>query len=260
MTDTGRTAIFTEVLQQMNPDDPQIDHLLQWAANQLSSDLAIYERAKIISLLSQYVKETKISESPRVLISVNNKQLSVNAGETFKLSKEAMRKNESNSIKMRNLSGQKIYFGISAKYEETRNPITSESNTLGIERKYIVPENTSGLLSSNIFKKGSRIREEITLIVARPGQHILVEEKLPAGCIFEQIIENSGQQSPITSDIKNGQITLFLDDVPAGVYRYTYELLAMYKGKYHQPPAITHELRNPKRSGQTAEDQITIID
>ncbi|MEK7218347.1 MAG: hypothetical protein AAB728_02680, partial [Patescibacteria group bacterium] len=59
-------------------------------------------------------------------------------------------------------------------------------------------------------------------------------------------------------EVRDDQLFLFADTLPAGVYQYRYLVRATVPGTFHERPARAYEMYFPETFGQTEGKMVTI--
>lgn len=129
------------------------------------------------------------------------------------------------------------------------------------------------------FTGGDLILADIVVVTPKPRRFVAIDDPLPAG--FEAIDmrlstssrrpgfdmpeygsneddEDGGGWSSFTKEIRDDRVLFFVDDLPAGVYRYRYLARATSLGSFVVPPTKAEEMYAPEVFGRTAAGKITV--
>lgn len=138
----------------------------------------------------------------------------------------------------------------------------------------VVPK--SGLAD---FTGSELVLADIVVVTPKPRRFVAIDDPLPAG--FEAIDmrlatssrrpgfdiaaggsneddEDGGGSAPYTKEIRDDRVLFFVDDLPAGVYRYRYLARATSIGRFVVPPTKAEEMYTPEVFGRTPAGRITV--
>jgi len=118
-------------------------------------------------------------------------------------------------------------------------------------------------LDQTTFPAGSLVVSDITVLVPSRRRFVVIDDPLPAG--FEAVdfhLTTSGGPQPTTSsdgysqawfreEMRDDRVLYFVDDMPAGLYRYRYLARATTMGKYVVPPSRVMEMYQEEVFGRT---------
>ncbi len=110
------------------------------------------------------------------------------------------------------------------------------------------------------FKVGDRVRVELTLTVGEDMDYVVINDKHAAG------LEPTSQlPEPIWAEglcfyreNRNSQTNIFIDHLPKGTYRLSYELFAAQAGDFTSGAAQAQSQYNPRIAAHSAGAKITI--
>lgn len=118
-------------------------------------------------------------------------------------------------------------------------------------------------LDQSAFPASSLVVSEITVLVPSRRRFVVIDDPLPAGLeAIDFHLVTSGGRQPTTSpdgysqawfreEIRDDRVLYFVDDMPAGLYRYRYLARATTPGKYVTPPTRVMEMYQEEVYGRT---------
>ncbi len=129
------------------------------------------------------------------------------------------------------------------------------------------------------FAGGDLVLADIVVVTPKPRRFVAIDDPLPAG--FEAIDmrlatssrrpgfsmrgggsneddEDGGGWASYTKEIRDDRVLFFVDDLPAGVYRYRYLARATSLGSFVVPPTKAEEMYAPEVFGRTPAGKITV--
>lgn len=120
--------------------------------------------------------------------------------------------------------------------------------------------NGSAWMPGDRFKVGDRVRVELTLTVSEDMDYVVINDKRAAG------LEPASQlPEPIWAEglcfyreNRDSQTNIFIDHLPKGTYRLSYELFAAQAGDFTSGAAQAQSQYNPRIAAHSAGAKITI--
>lgn len=118
-------------------------------------------------------------------------------------------------------------------------------------------------LNQAAFPAASLVVSEITVLVPSRRRFVVIDDPLPAGLeAVDFHLVTSGGRQPTTSpdgysqawfreEIRDDRVLYFVDDMPAGLYRYRYLARATTPGTYVTPPTRVMEMYQEEVYGRT---------
>ena len=130
---------------------------------------------------------------------------------------------------------------------------------LAVEKSLSV-YNGSEWMPGDSFKVGDRVRIELTLTVGEDMDYVVIADKRAAG------LEPASQlPAPIWAEglcfyreNRDSQTNIFIDHLPKGTYRLSYELFAAQSGEFTSGAAQAQSQYNPRIAAHSAGTRITI--
>jgi uncharacterized protein YfaS (alpha-2-macroglobulin family) len=134
-----------------------------------------------------------------------------------------------------------------------------------------------------IVKAATNVKVTISLVVSDRANYVVVDDPLPGG--FEgqnaKFVTSVGATSSSTStgsrggydgwwwgwyytfshtDLRDDRMLLFADQLPAGVYTYSYTARATTIGDFLLPPVKAEEMYEPERFGHGSSSRVTVVE
>ncbi|HMA91169.1 MAG TPA: hypothetical protein VKP30_00725, partial [Polyangiaceae bacterium] len=117
--------------------------------------------------------------------------------------------------------------------------------------------------------RGQVLVAEVSVVVPRPRDYVVVDAPLPAG--FEPIdpgqrsgaawlkqldrVESfgpePGRQLDVHRDLRDDRVVFMIDHLPIGLYRFRFLVRAITKGEFALPPARVEAMYAPENFGTT---------
>ena len=129
------------------------------------------------------------------------------------------------------------------------------------------------------FQGGDLVLADIVVVTPKPRRFVAIDDPLPAG--FEAIDmrlatssrrpgfelgsggsneddEDGGGWASYTKEIRDDRVLFFIDELPAGVYRYRYLARATSIGSFVVPPTKAEEMYTPEVFGRTGAARMVV--
>lgn len=169
----------------------------------------------------------------------------------------------------------RLYYAVRMTYAPTERVLPAREEGFTLERRYESLE-TGEALSE--IEPGSVVLVRLTLSTPHARRFVAIEEPLPAG--LEAINLNFATNSPnLRRSLKDRApgavswyhrlafdhveqhddvVQIFADNLPVGIYEYTYLARATTYGEFIAPPAHVEEMYTPEVFGRTATQFISV--
>lgn len=170
-------------------------------------------------------------------------------------------------------SGDKPSFvSVRASWERELGPQDREPQAegLGIERRY---EALSGEALGGAVSLGQLVRVRLRVEAERGLHYVAVTDHLPAG--LEPLNANlktteQVERGPLSealarglerlsySEMRDGSVSFYMDDLPRGTYEVVYVARATTAGRFHQPAATAEAMYDPETWGRTGVGEVRV--
>ncbi len=170
-----------------------------------------------------------------------------------------------------------LYYSSYLKYFDMSEPIVGVSNAIGVERKYYRLANTITkdkqgqsitktervpLLDGAQLTSGDIIEVELYLKSDNDYEYVVFEDMKPAGC--EAVATQSGTAygDGLCSnfELRDEKVAFFVDLLPQGTRRITYQLRAEIPGSFHALPTNGYAMYTPDIRALSDEWRAKIVD
>ncbi|MEI8230380.1 MAG: Ig-like domain-containing protein [Candidatus Peregrinibacteria bacterium] len=287
-TNDRTTALVLRALLHIDSENVIIPNVVRYLLAIRSEGHWDTTQSTAFSLLSltQYLEKTnELNASYTAGIQVNGKSmLDVTIGKKNVMSKEdlvlsfdQLVKGQENEVKVAKNGTGKLYYDLLMSYFYTADTLPPAEEGISIRRSM---EPVKG--SKDEPTVGGTYRVTLTITVPEDRQFVAVESPLPAGMEPVDLSLATAQQTLLTDSATSGNIWwseeywrnglwrfshheyrddaffLFADELPTGVYQYTYLVRATTPGTFHERPAHAWMMYNPEIFGQTEGKLMTI--
>jgi uncharacterized protein YfaS (alpha-2-macroglobulin family) len=126
------------------------------------------------------------------------------------------------------------------------------------------------LPDQNSFEASSLVVAELTVLVPSRRRFVVIDDPLPAGLeAVDFHLSTSAGEAPSTTpdgysyawfreEIRDDRVLYFIDDMPAGLYRYRYLTRATTKGRFVTPPTVVMEMYQEEVFARTGARQVEV--
>ncbi|MCX8061662.1 MAG: Ig-like domain-containing protein [Anaerolineales bacterium] len=280
-TDTRTTAIILGVLELVNPNDPMLESVVRWLAqNRLEQSWeGTQETAWTIMALARWLENSgELQGEYQMSLAMNNRRIgqwdvnreNIDKTTELRIAIENLIAEEINRIVLTksNESGN-LYYTIHLSLPEPVSEIKSLSRGLVVSREYFKPENPQ--VSITEAHVGEVIYGRLTVVVPNDVHHLVVEDALPAGLeAIDQSLLTASQSEPPAKltwedllykgwgwwwnfdhiELRDEKIVLAASYLPAGTYIYTYPLRVVHVGEFQTLPPLAYEFYFPEVFGR----------
>ena len=153
------------------------------------------------------------------------------------------------------------FHDITWSYRSRENPITAETCELvTIERRYYhvskYPEERIEIPAGKTVAIGENIQVELIIRANRHLEYLLAEDFKPAG--FETFGHKSGYMHGVYREFHDERVSFYLNSVPKGETRLTYELRPEFSGALSAQPATIELMYEPRMAANSAEQTFCV--
>lgn len=201
-SDTRDTALATQAVLAVNPDDQLATQAVAWLMQQRGADAhwaSTQETSQVIIMLAQYVAAKKellanfsysVKFNGQSLADGKFDQSSLTDTKKLAVQIKDMLINQTNTLEISRDGGQgPLYYNLSLRYFIPGQGIAAYNNGLGVTRAYLPPatdsdtKNPPAPISS--VNAGDLVHVRLTVIVPQDSYYVTIEDPLPAG--FEAV-------------------------------------------------------------------------
>lgn len=195
-----------------------------------------------------------------VLITLNTDSLATDSKILGQVSKviPADQLSKSPILSVQNNNTRTIYGGIYHQYFLASKAIKSASNSLSVEKVYLVSRNGEWKESKEA-KLGEKIKVRITIINDSPIQYVHLKDSRPAG--VEPIFRSSGYQwwQGYYFTLKDASTNYFFDSLSKGKHTYEYEVKANNLGIFNSGLSTIECMYDPSVNARSENTVINIV-
>ncbi|MCB9713477.1 MAG: Ig-like domain-containing protein [Myxococcales bacterium] len=186
----------------------------------------------------------------------------------------------------------KLYYRMGLRYAPTDLALPAEDQGFVVYREYeALPSGDAEADAAAVqrledggwvVKAGTNVKVTMTIVARDRARYVVVDDALPAG--FEgqnprfltsvqardeasrsvDSSESYGWWWPWWSfdhtDLRDDRMLLFADDMPAGVYTYSYTARATTLGTFQLPPIKAEAMYEPERFGHSASSMVRVVE
>ncbi|MFA6458507.1 MAG: Ig-like domain-containing protein [Patescibacteria group bacterium] len=287
-TDTRTTATVLQALVRLDSENALIPRIVRYLLAVREDGHWDTTQSTTVSILTlvEFLKNTgELSANMTSGVSVNGKQILTNQfnqkniltrGEV-EIALNNLKQGKDNEIKIGKTGTGRLYYDVLFSYFYTADDLPPAEEGFGIVRELLPLK--SGEFDSALTEAqlGETYKVKLTITVPADRHFVAIESPLPAG--MESIDTNllTSQQTLLEGainadscqdywsyecwqnnlwhfnhrELRDDQVFLFADDLPAGVYEYEYLVRATTPGKFRLRPARAYEMYFPETFGQT---------
>ena len=293
-TNRRTTAIILMALDRDNPENPLLPNIVNYLTHSQTGKhlVSTQETAWTLMAILQYAKthgefgsdyqfQVRLDGSKALEGKVGPQNLFEVFNTSLPLSRLGSG-DQLNTIDFQKDGTGQLLYDMQLKYYLPNETVQPVEKGFFVERNYYPFNKGDTKTPTTTFKPTEIYRGELQLIVPEDMHYAVVEERLPAG--FEAINFNldtsdTSLQAKLdeTTQPKDGnywednplwhfnhietrddRVLLFADDLPKGVYTYSFLVRAGQPGKYHHLPASATEMYFPEVFGRTGGDIVEI--
>ncbi len=289
-TDTRTTAIILRGLLATDPDNPTVPKIVRYLARQKNyfRDINTQEISYTLFALNDYLKlrqensntsvGAKVSRNGETVMNEILNETNPQKTVTLPVSEFV---DHSNEIVFENSGSKGSYFyDIVARYFIPLAEIEPRSNGFSIKREYFTFSDDKMTKPVQSARVGDTLRGKLTIVVPKARNNVVIEAHLPAGLEAVNFHLDTAQQSTNPQDrqlygdrywesglwhfnhieIRDDRIALFADQLPAGVYEYTYVVQGTSSGIFANPPTLGYEMYFPEIFGRSRGELFTVTE
>lgn len=295
-TNRRTTAILLMALDRDDPENPILPNIVNYLTHSKTDKMLTntQETAWTLMAILQYAQNHgEFGSDYQFTVKVNGDKAlegavdAKNLFEVFNTSMPLSSFTSGDSLNtidfQKNGTGQLLY-DMQLRYYLPNETVQPMEHGFFMERAYYPFSTGDTTTATTTFKTGELYRGELQLIVPEDMHFAVVEERLPAG--FEAINfnldtsdtslqakldeitrkevqgENYWIDNPLWNfnhiEQRDDRVLLFADNLPKGVYTYSFLVRAGLPGKYHHLPASATEMYFPEVFGRTSGEWVEI--
>jgi hypothetical protein len=294
--DTNRrtTAVLLMALDRDDPQNPILPNIVNYLTHsQIGQNLVNTQETAwtLMSILQYAQNHGEFDSAYQFQVRLNgNKALDGKIGaqnlyEVFNTSLPLSNLgsgDQLNSIDFQKDGTGQLLYDMQLKYYLPNENLDPVENGFFVQRNYYPFDKGDTKTPVTTFQSTQLYRGELQIIVPDDMHYAVVEERLPAG--FEAINfdlntsdtslqakldeatqpkdQNEWVDNPLWHfnhiETRDDRVLLFADDLPKGVYTYSFLVRAGQPGKYHHLPASATEMYFPEVFGRTGGDTVEI--
>jgi alpha-2-macroglobulin len=286
-TNERTTALVLQAMLRTDPDNALIPNVVKYMLSARKDGHWSTTQATVHSLLAfaDYLDLTdELNAEYGAGVEVNGKKVldMQVTKDTALLQKEIMvsldqlNRGSESTVKIGKNGNGRLYYDMLMSYFYVGDTIAPAEEGIGITRSF------TPLTSKNpALKVGETYVHTVTVTVPEERNYVAVESPLPAGMelvdltletsqkdLFAGVASNTGLWSWESwesglwrfghHELRDDQLFLFADQLPAGVYEYRAIVRATQPGTFRQRPARAYEMYFPEVFGQTDGGWVTI--
>ncbi len=267
-------AIILLALTRVVPDDPLIEPLARGLteARDRGALRNTQENAFALLAMSEYA-ELRESIEPDMDVrawigadmvvdtTFEGRDLSVLRGETGV--------EDDPLVTLQRLGKGRLYYRVGMQWAPKPETIEARARGIAIERRLY---DTEGMLGSRALVAGESGTLEVVITSDARHRYVAIDIPIPAG--IETVDRTLGRggvtHAPPGSsggawlpynhrELRGDRVLVFVDQLPAGTYRYRVPVRATHEGTYSMPPATVHAMYSPEASGNTIGRKVRVI-
>jgi len=186
----------------------------------------------------------------------------------------------------------KLYYRMGLRYAPEDLKMGPQDQGFLVYREYEALPDAAGNLDEEavkrtedgswIVKAGTDVRVNIHVVARDRASYVVIDDALPAG--FEgqnpRFLTSAGSAAAAASrtvsaapgrwwwpwwsfshtDLRDDRMLLFSDQMPAGVYSYSYTARATTIGTFHLPPIKAEAMYEPERFGHSSSSEVRVVE
>lgn len=198
-------------------------------------------------------------------------------GRSFKVESKTLPINQmqdEEKVVFRKEGSGRLYYRAQLDYAKQKDQGLPIEQGMAIQKTY---ESEQGKPLANTLPPRQVLKVKLRLAVLGDAHHLVVVDPLPAGLeavnpnlsgnsyLYAQRAAANGVSAswPLSQlvtnfDIRDDEVRLFADYVPAGVYEFTYFVRATTLGDFMQPPTQAGEMYHPETYGRTRAKRVRV--
>lgn len=183
----------------------------------------------------------------------------------------------------------KLYYRVGLRYAPKDLEVPARDQGFVVQRHYeAIPEGNDPIDKTAVqrvedgswqVKAGTNVKVTLTVVAADRANYVVIDDALPAGfegqnARFATSVaardESTRTASPSRwwwpwwsfdhTDLRDDRMLLFADQMPAGVYTYSYTARATTLGTFVLPPVKAEAMYEPERFGHSASSVVRVVE
>jgi len=286
-TNQRTTALVLQMLLRVEPGNALIPNIVRYMLSVRTDGHWDTTQSTVYTLLSfvDYLKSTgEMNAAYTAGVEINGtKKLDWQVSKKNILSRKEvllaladLQRGKENEVKIAKNGTGKLYYDLVLSYFYTADDLPPAEEGLSIARSL---EPLPG--QQKEMTVGNTYRVTLTITVPEDRHFVAVESPLPAGLEAIDLSLATAQQSLLSDsttsqtfwsedfwrnglwrfshhEYRDDSVFLFAEELPAGVYQYTYLVRATTPGTFHERPARVWQMYFPEVFGQTAGKLMTV--
>ena len=205
---------------------------------------------------------------------------------------QTLQRSKSQTLTLAKQGAGKLYYRMGLRYAPKDLELTATDQGFTVYRVYEALPGQDGKVDPDAVKQtedgdwvvraGTNVKVTISLVVSDRANYVVVDDPLPAG--FEgqnpKFVTSVGALSASSgsrgggddgwwwgwwytfshTDLRDDRMLLFADQLPAGVYTYSYTARATTIGEFLLPPVKAEEMYEPERFGHGSSSRVTVVE
>ncbi len=261
------TAASLLAMLRVDPDNPLIPKTVWWLVTNRRGDhwKSTKDTALALAALSEYVVLTgELKADYTAKVFVNDKLIRAievtpeNALEldgAVNVPRENLKTGD-NTVRIEREGEGALYYSLLGTHFTTEAFITGAKSVIGVDRKYYTVEEyvdedkklqTRRKPVTGPVASGTKVEVELTLTSENEFDYVMFEDFKPAGC--EPVDLHSGHTwgdgVSAYREFRDEKVVLFIDHLPQGTHKLTYQVRAEIPGDFHALPNIGQGMYMP---------------
>jgi uncharacterized protein YfaS (alpha-2-macroglobulin family) len=150
-------------------------------------------------------------------------------------------------------------------------PTDVEAQARGIVIQRILRDDDGPLIDRSLVA-GQPAVLEVTVTTDARHRYVALDVPIPAGVeLIDRSLGRGGASAPMRvtavrstlpyshHELRGDRALVFVDELPAGTYRYRVPVRATHEGTYAMPPATAHAMYSPEVSGNTDAQNVRVV-
>lgn len=172
-------------------------------------------------------------------------------------------------VTLQRLGEGRLYYRVGMQWAPKPETIEARARGISIERRLY---DTEGMLGSRSLVAGESGTLEVVITSDARHRYVAIDVPIPAG--IETVDSTLGRGGVTLAppgsrggawlpynhrELRGDRVLVFVDQLPAGTYRYRVPVRATHEGTYSMPPATVHAMYSPEVSGNTIGRKVRVV-
>ncbi len=280
--DITDTAIVIKALTQVEPENGFLPNAIRWlmgARNHRYWHSQMGTAFSISAVADYMVANNEIdAEDTDFSLAVNSEQAMQGESEVV-VPLADLSVDELNYLDFRKGSDGRLYYAATLDAFVSADSVEAVDRGFSVERTYYSANCEEECEPLTTIAAGEAVRVELTIIVPNNRRFVQISDPLPAGAdainpdLDTSALDATAGQIPSSDrfswwgwwyfnriEFRDEAVVFFADYLPAGTYRYSYELQPIVPGEYQVMPAVAKESLQEEVFGRSDGLLFTITD